>query len=68
MTREVSTKEVSERTSQQWGPLDHTCLTFKDQDPEKLRQLYMASSMAIGILEGIRDSLRELEQSLGDTE
>jgi len=64
MTHEVSTKEVSERTSQQWGPLGHTCLIFKDLEQERLRRLYSLVRLQQDISRRTLDLVRELEQSL----
>ncbi len=39
-----------------------------DQEAAKLRQLYRACTMLVDISERIRDSVRELEQSLPEQE
>ena len=68
MTLKVSTKEVSERMSQQWAPLGIFPLNSWDQQAVKLRQLYQVCTMLVDISERIRDSVRELEQLQGGME
>ncbi len=63
MTLKVSTKEVSERMSQQWGPLKTTRLTYKGQEVANLRLLFMQLKQATDLLESITSSLLELELS-----
>ena len=62
MTPTVSSKEVSERMSQQWGPLRTSSPTYKDQVQVSLRLLYTVSQLQHDISEAILDLVRELEQ------
>ncbi len=60
--------QVSEKTSQQWALGRISSQSYKAQVQEKSRELYLQLSMAISILEKIRDFSRELEQLREATE
>ncbi len=61
MTLKVSSKEVLERMSQQWGPLRITSQTSKDPVQVSLRLLFTQLKQVTDLLESITSSLRELE-------
>ncbi len=68
MTPVVSTKELSERMCQQWGPLRITDLKSMVLVQAKLRHLSVEAAMLITTSDEIQDLLRESVQLELDTE
>ncbi len=65
---EFTLEEKSARMFPQWDHSRVSSRRFTVPEQESLRRLYGSVHLVIGMLDAIQDSLRELEQSLGDTE